>query len=115
MTTKKTKWKAPAGHVMHRHEGTYINNRGFGIKDNNPPPNRPLMPDGTIDVLWFDEDEPFVWKANDGMGPNASEHAKDMARAGTPLEGWHCNVTSKPIKDGWMPPVYTLHLKEEAP
>jgi hypothetical protein len=107
--------RAPKGYVLKKqHDGHLMDGRGFRV-DEGQEPRKGLMPDGAIEVFWYDEDEPFVWRANDGMGPNASEHAKDMARAGTPLEGWAANGELKPIKDGWFPPVYTLHLKEEAP
>lgn len=112
MTAKKTKWKAPDGYVLARHEGTYVNNRGFGVKSRDAVTDaRPLMADGAIEVLWFDEAEPFVESSNDGMGPHASDEAKRAARAGEPLTGWNPNVTSKPIRDGWMPPSYTLTKK----
>lgn len=115
MSTKRTKWKAPAGYVLTRHPGTHVNSRGFGVKSKGAVTEaRPLMPDGAIDVLWFDEDEPFVETENDGMGPNASDEAKDAARAGKPLKGWNPNVTVKPIKDGWMPPSYTLTKKDDS-
>lgn len=107
-------WQAPEGYVLTEHPGYYVNIRGFRVDDVNPT-DRALMPDGTIEVLWWNEDEPFVWKVNDGSGANASQEAKDAAAAGTPLAGYSPNTTTRPIKDGWVPPTYQLHSAEEAP
>jgi hypothetical protein len=102
-------WKAPKGYTLEVHEGYFIDGRGFRVSDEQmDDPKRGLMPDGQIEVLWFNEDEPFVWGENDGRGPHASEEAIAAARAGTPLEGWMAQVESRPIQDGWHPPVYIL-------
>lgn len=110
MTPRKI--KAPKGYSVKReHDGHLMDGRGFRVEEGQEP-RKGLMRDGAIDVFWFDEDEPFVMKTNDGTGPNASEYAKDMARAGTPLEGPVANGELKPIKDGWYPPIYLLTKKD---
>lgn len=101
---------APDGYKLTVIDGYQVNDQGFRI-DPDTAGRRPVMPDGQIEVMWFDENQPFIWTSNDGMGDHASEEAKDAARAGTPLEGWNPNVIRKPIEDGWMPPVYTLEKK----
>lgn len=117
MTTKKTPAKRPKqipGYKITKvHDGHLMDGRGFAVtKEQEANPRKGLMPDGAIEVFWFDEEEPFVWAVNDGMRPHASEYAKEMARAGTPLEGPLPNGELRPIKDGWYPPIYAIHQKE---
>lgn len=81
-----TKWKAPDGFVLNKHEGYHLNEKGFAAASDDEP----RMADGRIGVAWFNDDEPF---------------AEDNSP----------NVNVLPITDGWVPPVYTLHSKEEAP
>lgn len=82
------KWKAPEGFVLSKHEGYFIDDQGFRV----PGKEKPLrpMPDGKVGVAHFDENEPFTVDNN----PN-------------------CRIL--PIKDGWVPPVYRLHLESEYP
>lgn len=101
---------APDGYKLIAHEGYYVNDQGFRITPDTEG-RRPVMPDGQIEVPHFDENNPFIFTSNDGMGLHASEEAKEAARAGEPMEGWNPNVVLKPIKDGWMPPAYTLQEK----
>lgn len=93
-----SKWKAPAGWKLTRHEGYTINNRGQRLSnETRRPERRILMPDGAIHVVHFNEDEPFY----------PDKHAVNGE------EGWSPNAELRPIKDGEVPPVYTLHQKEE--
>ncbi len=89
-----TKPKAPSGFVLTKIPGYYCNRDGFAVKKGDAN----LMPDGAIGVAWFNETEPFVPSVGDD---------------GT--QGYSPNVQVLPIQDGWVPPVYTLHSKEEAP
>lgn len=88
-----SKPKAPKGFVLTRYEGYWLNSEGFRA-DN--PEGVELMNDGVLGVAWFNEDEPFVAAEKDG------------------LIGYSPNIQVLPITDGWVPPVYTLHSKEEA-
>jgi len=92
-----SKWKAPAGWKLTRHEGYTINNRGQRISPETRPNRRALMPDGAISVVHFNDAEPFY----------ADKHAVSGE------EGWSPNAELKPIKDGVIPPVYTLEKKGE--
>lgn len=78
-----SKWKAPEGFVLTRHEAYQINSKGFRAAEGDA-----LMPDGQLHVAHFDEDEPFT--ANNSP-----------------------NVQLLPIKDGWVPPVYMLHAEDD--
>lgn len=80
-----TKWKAPKGFVLGKHEGYTINTKGFRAAEGDEP-----MQDGRLGVAWFNDDEPF----DETNSPN---------------------VQILPISDGWVPPVYTLHSTDEAP
>jgi len=90
-----SKPKAPKGFVLTRHEGYWLDQRGFRV---DKPDEHVLMNDGVIGVAWFNEEEPFV-----------------AATSPEGEEGYSPNVQVLPITDGWVPPVYTLHTKEEAP
>ena len=102
-----SKRKAPAGFVLTKHDGYHVNARGFRLtpkqaKDarenpDNPNPRQRLMADGAMGVSWFNEDEPYIAAEKDGVS------------------GYSPNCQVLPIVDGWVPPVYTLHTKEEAP
>ena len=92
-----TRWKAPKGFKLTRHEGYQINNRGQRISDETREDRRTLMPDGAILVVHFDEAEPFREDTDNEFGAS----------------GWSPNATLKPIKDGQVPPVYELNVKEE--
>jgi hypothetical protein len=100
-------WKPPKGFTLTRHEGHYIDERGFRV-DDPATARRPLMPDGQEDVLHFFEDEPFKLSANDGTGPHASVEARKRALAGDPIMGWNANALPLPIEGGWVPPTYSL-------
>lgn len=99
-------WKPPKGFTLTRIPGHLIDSRGMAAKGSDP--RRGVMLDGTQDVAWFDEAEPFVYEENDGRGPMASQEARDAAAAGTPLAGWNPNVVHKPIENGWVPDQYVL-------
>lgn len=109
-----TTWKAPKGYTLEVHPGHQLNGRGYRIEDGDQNPRGGVMPDGQIEVLWFDEDEPFVQSENDGRGPMASAEAIAAARAGKPLSGWNPNTHTEPIKDGWVPPTYILRKDGDA-
>lgn len=87
------KWKAPDGYVLSKHEGCHLNAKGFLADEGDE-----LMPDGQLMVAWPNDDEPFT----------AATHPSGMV-------GYSPSVMLKPIKDGYVPPVYMLHLAEEAP
>lgn len=89
-----SKPKAPTGFVLTKIPGYHVDSRGFYAKKDSPT----LMPDGQIGVAWFNEDEPYV--------------AAELDDGST---GYSPNVHVLPIADGWVPPTYTLHTKEEAP
>lgn len=106
-------WKPPKGYTLTRHDGHYIDARGFKV-DN--PATATLMPDGQEDVLHFFEDEPFKLTANDGTGQHASVEARKRALAGDPIMGWNPNAIPLPIEGGWQPPTYTLkHDDDDTP
>lgn len=110
-----TAWEPPAGYTLTRHEGHYVNRKGFRV-DADAAPAGGYMPDGQIEVPHFDNTEPFIYRANDGQGPFASDEAKRAAAAGEPLGGLSPNVTYKPIVGGWVPTVYTLrHVDDTTP
>lgn len=91
-------WKAPRGFVLSRHEGYRINDKGFVLAAGDTP-----MPDGQIDVAWPNEDAPFYEDENHKPGP------------GLGMKGWTPDVELRPIKDGYVPPVYRLHHEDEVP
>lgn len=106
-------WQVPEGFTLSVVDGHTVNQRGFLIHGGSTPDRQVPVPDGSVDVFWFDEAEPFVWSLNDGRGPQASQAAKDAARAGKPLEGWAPNGEFRPIKDGWVPPQYILRKDDD--
>jgi len=101
-------WKAPKGYTLVTHPGHYLDARGFRVDEAQGVHAKGLMPDGQIQVLWFDDDEPFAETENDGRGPHASDEAIAAAAAGKPIKGWNPKATLKPIQGGWHPPVYQL-------
>lgn len=90
-----TKWKAPRGWRLVKHDGYTINHLGMRIDKHTRPDRTRLMPDGQVEVVHFDEDEPFY----------PDTHANG-------IEGYSPRASLKPIQDGVVPPVYTLHQKE---
>lgn len=108
-------WTPPKGYVLTRHEGHNVNTQGFAITAESVGAQREIMPDGQMDVFWYDEAEPFAYSENDGTGPNASQAAKDAAAAGKPLGGFNPKGSYKPIQGGFVPPQYQLHIESEAP
>lgn len=108
-----TNWKPPKGYTLTKHEGHYVNDRGFRTDPDNLRDGRTLMPDGQEDVLHFFEDEPFKLTPNDGRGPHASVEARERALAGDPIMGWNPNAIPLPIKDGWVPDAYTLTADDD--
>jgi hypothetical protein len=96
-----SEWAPPKGWVLTRHEGYYINHQGVRLADGMRAEHLTQMPDGSIDVAWFDEDQPFYEDKNMKPGPGYGE------------EGFSPNVTLLPIKDGYVPPQYHLvHEKD---
>lgn len=89
-------WEPPKGWVLTRHDGYYINAQGFRLTDGMRADHQAPMPDGQLDVAWFDEDQPFYEDKNMKPGP------------GFGFEGWSPNVTLLPIQDGFVPPQYHL-------
>lgn len=104
-------WKVPKGFTLTRIPGHRIDARGMAAAGSDP--RRGVMPDGAQTVAHFVEDEPFVWKVNDGQGEWASDEAKKAALAGKPLAGWHPNVFHIAIEDSWVPDQYTLTLNDD--
>lgn len=90
-----TKWRAPKGWKLKRHEGYTINYAGMRIDKATRPARRRLMPDGQVMVVHFDESEPFY----------PDTHASGES-------GYSPKAVLKPIQDGVVPPVYTLNKKE---
>lgn len=102
-------WTPPDGFTLTRHDAHYLDFRGQGFT------TRPVSPmeDGQIEVLWWDEAEPFIYSANDGRGPNATQETKDAAKAGNPVMGWNPNVTPKAIQGGYVPPQFSLRWDDD--
>lgn len=103
-----SEWTPPKGFTLTVIPEHTLDERGFDNSANDPRRPRGVMPDGQIEVFWFDEDEPYVWQENDGTGQFASQEAKDAAAAGKPMAGWNANGTLKPIEGGYVPPQYIL-------
>jgi hypothetical protein len=91
-----TRWKAPTGFKLTRHDGYQLNDRGQRISDATRDDRRNPMPDGAILVVHYNDAEPFY----------PDTHANGES-------GWSPNATLEPIKDGQVPPAYTLELKEK--
>lgn len=98
-------WEVPAGFTLTRIPAHQIDHRAMEASGSTTDT---LAPDGSIRVLHFFPEEPYVWKVNDGTGPNASDEAKRAALAGTPLAGWSPHCVSLPIEGGWVPDQYVL-------
>lgn len=111
MAPEEATWTPPAGYVLTKIPGHYLNGRGMNVDGSDP--RRGLMPDGQIEVAHFVEDEPFVWTENDGKGPNASVEARKAALAGEPLSGWSPNVIMLPIEGGYVPDQYHLVREDD--
>lgn len=97
-------WTPPDGFTLTRLPAHYFDARGKGAARRPAEP----MADGQIDVLWWNEDEPFIYSANDGRGPYATDETKAAAAAGNHVMGWNPNVTPKPIQGGYVPPQFKL-------
>jgi hypothetical protein len=91
-------FKAPKGYVLIRNEPQTLNDKGFAYA-----PGDRLMPDGQIDVAWFDEEEPFVFNDGSHLPAHPARSTVDAA-----AEGWNPKVTLKPIVGGYVPVSYQL-------
>lgn len=98
-----TTWEAPDGFVLTVHDGYQLNNKGFKFR---PGVDTALMPDGQMEVAWFDEAEPFVWTKNTGAAHYHPAGQPDPDSLGA--EGWSPKITMKPIQAGYVPAVYNL-------
>lgn len=104
-----SEWTPPKGFTLTIIPAHTIDDRGMNRDGADPRrPSRPLMLDGSQEVFWFDEAEPYTWTVNDGTGQFASQEAKDAAAAGKPMAGWSPHGEHKPIKGGYVPDQYVL-------
>ena len=79
-----TTWQPPEGYTLTVHPAHQINTRGFGITGQSADDRRVAHPGG-LDVFEFDEDEPFVWRENDGTSVQASPEApRPLAGSSSP-------------------------------
>lgn len=89
-------WKVPKGYTLTRTEGYVVRADGYKANAGEEP-----MPDGQIDVAWYDEDEPFYADENNKPGP------------GHGMKGYSPNVELRPIRDGFVPPHYHMVREDD--
>lgn len=92
-------WAVPDGYKLTRHEGYWMNSRGFR-RDEKPEDGDVFS---GIGVAHFDEAEPFVLATRQVVVDGVTQT----------IEGWSPNATIRMIEDGYAPPVFTLVHKDD--
>jgi hypothetical protein len=108
-----SEWTPPKGYTLTIVPAHTLDVRGFDFAGSDPRRQRAVMLDGTMEVFWFDEDEPFVYQENNGQGQFASQEAKDAAAAGKPMAGWNPKGELRPIQGGYVPDQYVLTADDD--